>query len=149
MCLLCSWSVPVWNVCIITLLTEIDAPPNHLHMQQSSTWMNLIAEEEETRCVRVWKHSAEWRLQLCMFRLETCLEGERRKFCNVCGFRSNGEALGMRDLLKSCAWPGRCVVSEAVSKKLRSDVTLRNYLLVVDISPVRGSDRSLLEQACK
>lgn len=43
MCLLCSWSVPVWNVCIITLLTEIDASPNHLHMQQSSTWMNLIA----------------------------------------------------------------------------------------------------------
>lgn len=72
MCLLRSWSVPVWNVCIITPLTEIDAPPNHLHMQQSSTWMNLIAvEEEEKEMLLSDRECKEWYSQLQLFLFET------------------------------------------------------------------------------
>ena len=51
-------SVPVWNVCIITPLTEIDARPNHLHMQQSQN-LNELNWQKEKRGETIVVHKGE------------------------------------------------------------------------------------------
>lgn len=136
MCLLCSWSVPVWNVCIITPLTEIDASPNHLHMQQSSTWMNLIADKAGGEKKHTFKKLENTRNDLILD-VQKHMFGRRRRKKKTsfvmdvwdCSQTPSAKVSGMSDLLRRRAWP--CFVGlQQEQWKATEWCNFKNYLWV-------------------